>query len=225
MGAHGAQKSNKVRGQRAATAGMHVSPYTKPAYVLGWITIVVMQLLYWTHRNNPEDQVWVLYCMMMTLFAAAGLFGVQMLEQQPLIPREYTKTTLNTGLRAAIIAIASMLTQFASQMALSFSNREQALYFVFAAVAEELFFRVLIITALLKLKNDLQMKAIAVFVQTIFFTAIHQNYYDNPPMLLSVFLGGLLLGFFFVLWRDPTANILAHFLLNLAAVQTLLVVI
>jgi len=60
-------------------------------------------------------------------------------------------------------------------------------------------------------------------IQAVAFTAIHQNYYADPAMLLSVFLGGFLLGLLYLHWRDLTANILGHFILNLIAVQNILV--
>ena len=69
------------------------------------------------------------------------------------------------------------------------------------------------------------MQIFAVIIQAVLFVAIHQNYYANLPMLISVFAGGIILGIFFVVWKDPTANILAHFLLNIIAVQNLLIMI
>jgi membrane protease YdiL (CAAX protease family) len=204
----------------------NLPPFTQIAYLLGVVGIVVMQYLYWTHRTIAADAGWVKYALYMTIFAITGLLGTQMINNQPLIPMEpkhFAPISLDTGVRAAIILAASMVTQLIVKAALSFTIQEQAAYFIFAAVCEELFFRVLIISILLKLKDDFQMKFIAVVVQALMFAAIHQNYYSNLPMLVSVFIGGIILGIFFVWWRDPTANILAHFALNVIAVQNLLV--
>jgi membrane protease YdiL (CAAX protease family) len=199
-------------------------PFTRLAFLLGLITIEVMQYIYWTHRNIPEDTAWVAYALYMTLFAAAGLFGTQAIYNQPLFPtdpQDFVPLSLDTGVKAALILAASMITQLIANAALSFTTQEQALYFVFAAVAEELFFRVLLLSLLLKIKADLQMKIIAIFLQATAFAAIHQNYYADLPMLISVFVGGIILGIFYVYWKDPTANILGHFCLNLFAVRNL----
>jgi membrane protease YdiL (CAAX protease family) len=200
--------------------------FTQVAFILGIISIGVMQFLYWTNRNVLGAQGWLQYTLYMTLFAAVGLFGTQLIREQPLwpsTPEDFVKLDLNTGVRAALILAASMLTQIIVQGALSFTIEEQALYFVFAAVCEELFFRVLILELFLRIKADLQTKVIGIVLQALMFTAIHQNYYANLPMLISVFLGGIILGIFYVIWRDPTANILGHFMLNVIAVQNLLV--
>jgi membrane protease YdiL (CAAX protease family) len=167
------------------------------------------------------------YLLYMTVFALTGWIGTQVLYEQPIFaPAMATKPLdLDTGVRAAIILAASMATQLISKAALSFSVQEQALYFIFAAVCEEVFFRVLILSVFLKIGDNLQMKITGVIVQAVAFAAIHQNYYNDPGMLLSVFLGGIVLGIFYVWWRDPTANILGHFILNVIAVQNLLVMI
>jgi len=164
---------------------------------------------------------------------------------QPFLPSfdQLRPFELNTALRAAIILAASMATQLISQAALTFSTTEQALYFEFGAVCEEVFFRVLILTFAFKfvpqadqLWYEAETKGASqeyyglkwrvvgkmapfILIQAVFFTALHQNYYNNPAMLISVALGGIILGIFYVWWRDPTANILAHFVLNIFAVQ------
>lgn len=203
-------------------------PFTVILYLLGIATIGVMLFFYATHVSIPEDAGWVQYTLYMTVFAASTLVGLQLLNQQPLIPTRpdnFAPLSLDTGVRASIILLAIMITQVVSKSILSFTIEEQATYFVFAAVAEELFFRGLLITFVLKIKDDRPAQVIAVVVQAVLFAAIHQNYYNNPAMLLSVFLGGIVLGIFFVAWRDLTANTLAHFMLNLIAVQNLLVML
>lgn len=209
-------------------------PFTKIEYFLGIFAIGVMGFLYLVHRSIPEDAGWVRYTIYMMIFASTGLIFTQLWYGQPPIPMDWKngfrplvgpngniEDGLNSGLRAAIIYIASIITQLFSKTVLSFSSEEQKIYFVMAAVAEELFFRVMILSGLLKFRSDWATKLIANAVQTAFFVAIHQNYYNNPPMLLSVALGGFILGLFFIWWRDPTANVLAHFFLNLQAVGAL----
>lgn len=185
----------------------------------------VMLFLFFMHRTKPEDQAWVQYTVMMVAFAIVGYCGTQFLMQQPLFPKpsELRPIDPNTIVRMAVIFGCAMVTQIITKTVFTFSTTEQAMYFVFAAVCEEVFFRVLILTALNKLSPSLFMKIIGIIVQAAMFTAIHQNYYNNLPMLLSVFIGGLILGIFYTIWRDPTSNILGHFLLNIVAVGSLFI--
>ena len=201
------------------------SPFTRVSQILIGIAIIVMGYIYLSHRNSPTDAEWVTYALMMMIFALAGYVGTQMIYQQPVFPTVMRPLDLNTGVHAAIILVACLVTQIVTQTVLAFTVAEQVLYFVFAAVCEEVFFRVLIISAMLKFKDDLNMRIFAVVLQAALFVAIHQNYYANLPMLISVFIGGIVLGIFYVVWRDPTANILAHFILNVYAVQNLLIML
>jgi membrane protease YdiL (CAAX protease family) len=218
--------------------------FTQLATILIVLTVLVMGYLYLAHKDIPADAAWVQYTLMMAGFALLGYFGTQLLAG---FPSGFAPLDLNTGVRAAMVFAAAMVTQLVIRVAFTFSTTEQALYFVFAAVAEEVFFRVFLLSLLIKLgrdqsestsrsqrdlkrikmspPRDLIVISIAIVIQAAIFTAIHQNYYGNLPMLASVFVGGIILGIFFVIWKDPTANILGHFLLNIIAVQNLFVVL
>jgi len=205
-----------------------VSPLTKVAFMLGLLAVGVMGYLYLMHKDIPEDAAWVKYCLYMLAFGAIGLVGLKVLNKQPIIPREFTPLGGDTAIKAALILGASMLTQLVSQGVLSFATSEQVTYYVFAAVCEELFYRVLILSMAIKLadvsagksaNHQWAIKGGAIVVQAAMFASLHENYYNNIPMLVSVFIGGIVLGLFFVIWQDATANILAHFMLNVIAVQ------
>jgi membrane protease YdiL (CAAX protease family) len=231
------------------TAKTMPPPFTQIDYYLVIVAVITMQVIYWTHRQIPEDAGWAQYAVYMTIFAVVGFMGTQLIYGEPPLPKRFAPIDLNTGVKAVLILAAAMATQIAVQTALSLSITEQAMYFVFAAVCEEIFFRVLILSVGFKvipkaeelwfkaersaskadayrLKGEVLGRMLGFLVlQAVLFAAIHQNYYENLPMLLSVLIGGLVLGVFFVWWRNPTANILAHFLLNIIAVQNLLVVL
>jgi membrane protease YdiL (CAAX protease family) len=161
-----------------------------------------------------------------------GLLGTQLIAQQPIIPQgkqNFKSVDLNTGIRAIIIGLLGMGIQLISKQVFSFTILEQAVYFVFAAITEEVFFRGFILNLFIKL-DQTKMKfsptrLVGVLVQAIGFAAIHQNYYSNLPMLVSVFVGGLMLGFMYLIWEDLTANILGHFIINIIAVQNILVIL
>jgi membrane protease YdiL (CAAX protease family) len=217
------KKTTKIQTKRVKR--IKESPFTQIAVVLIFIAASVMMYLYLTHYNIEGDEDWSKYALMMFLFSIIGYFGTQLINQEPLFSKKYKKFNPSTGLRATIILAASMFTQIISQAAFSFSTTEEGLYFIFAAVAEEVFFRIFLLNLFLQGKDKPKIPQIigAVIVQAILFTAIHQNYYNNLPMLFSVFLGGIILGFFYVVWKDATANIIGHLLVNIIAVGSLLV--
>jgi membrane protease YdiL (CAAX protease family) len=185
------------------------------------ITALVMFVLFLLHFQIEEDRPWATYTVMMLTFAVSGYLGTQITFQRPIGKVKY-QIELKTTVRGTIILGSLFLIQLISNLVLSFTTVEQALYYVFAAVAEEVFFRVFLLSVAIRLMKQWDLppmtKHVSNVVQATAFAAIHQNYYHNFPMLVSVFFGGILLGYFFLWWRDPTANILAHFVLNVIAV-------
>ena len=111
-------------------------------------------------------------------------------------------------------------------------NIEIAFSIVFAGPSEELFFRGTIIGMFIFLRNNLEKTKFAktlgfslVFIEffgvlfsSLFFALMHQNYYDQPAVLLATFFSGIVLGLMFWKFRDITANIMAHFFFNFYAV-------
>jgi len=203
--------------------------HTKISYLLVMCAIFIMA--YIAIRHWSDEASWGRSALMQFSFAIFGLVGTQLLAKQPLFPgpNQYQLINMDTGIRTLVITLVAMVTQLISQAVLSFTIAEEALYFVFAAIGEEIFFRGLILGMFIRFDPDDSKfslaKIIGVFVQGLMFTVIHQNYYSNLPMLLSVFVGGIILGFFYLIWRDLTANILGHFFLNLIAVGSILVIL
>jgi len=199
--------------------------HTLISYLLAICAIIIMA--YIAIRHWEEDRDWAISAAMQFGFVMIGLLGTQLFAQQPIFPKpdQLKPINLDTGIRAVVITGVSMVIQFISQAVLSFTVAEQALYFI----SEEIFFRVLLLGIFIKLdpvKEKFTIaKIIGVLIQAIAFTAIHQNYYSNLPMLVSVFFGGLILGIFYLIWEDPTANILGHFLLNIIAVGNIYVIL
>jgi membrane protease YdiL (CAAX protease family) len=192
----------------------------------------IIIMLYLGIRHISDDPVMSKSAFMQFALGFIGLLGTQLIAQQPIIPQgkqNFKSVDLNTGIRAIIIGLLGMGIQLISKQVFSFTILEQAVYFVFAAITEEVFFRGFILNLFIKL-DQTKMKfsptrLVGVLVQAIGFAAIHQNYYSNLPMLVSVFVGGLMLGFMYLIWEDLTANILGHFIINIIAVQNILVIL
>jgi len=196
------------------------------------VGMAILIMLYFGIRHISDEPDWSKSAFMQFGLGLFGLLGSQLIAQQPVIPQSkhnFKLANLNTGIRAIMIGFLGMGIQLISKQVFSFTILEQAVYFVFAAITEEVFFRGFILTLFIKL-DQTKMKfspqrLVGVLVQAIGFAAIHQNYYNNLPMLISVFVGGLMLGFVYLIWEDLTANILGHFIINIIAVQNLLVIL
>lgn len=205
----------------------------EPVHTIISFTMVLLGnlvMLYFGIRHISDEPEWSKSAFMQFALGFIGLMGTQLIAEQSIFPQDknnFKSVDLNTGIRAIIIGFLGMGIQLISKQAFSFTILEQAVYFVFAAITEEVFFRGFILSIFIKLDQTKMkfspVKLVGVLVQAIGFAAIHQNYYNNLPMLISVFVGGLMLGFIYLIWEDLTANILGHFIINVIAVQNLLV--
>lgn len=155
---------------------------------------------------------------------------------------EFKPFSLYTLPRFLILFILFFGIQAISQLPFTIENIEKGFSIMFASVAEEMFFRGLIISIFKKMSFrirdpdkkkiwkskllgdfDLNFRPIMVLgfgVQALFFAYIHQNYYGNMRMMIALFVGGFMLAFFYSMWDDLTANILGHFILNIATAIT-----
>lgn len=191
------------------------------------IASTIMFAIGLAHINDVDayGKAWGQFALLQATFCIVGYVGKQQIDHQPLFPNKQQRKPINsdTGLRAIIIAFAAKVVQTITSYALAINIQEQALYYLFASVAEEIFFRMFLISAITKKNNSVGMQTVAVVVQASIFAAMHQNYWGSPDILLGVFIGGILLGVFYLMWHDITANIFGHFLLNFIAVASWLV--
>ena len=136
-------------------------------------------------------------------------------------------------LHTSVILLTVVIIQFVLlRVPFTIDQVEFALSIVFASVAEELFFRGVLISLFKKLGVLMQPTSrysffgfFGIILSGLIFAVIHTNYLGNPAMFLSVLLGGFALGFFYFFWDNLTANILAHFIVNIIAVGQWLVIL
>lgn len=106
------------------------------------------------------------------------------------------------------------------------------LLIVFSAIAEEMFFRGFLITYFNNLYLAFKINEKKIWLKYIYialiigftsylFTIIHVNRYEDFPLLIEVFVVGILLGTYYWVTKDLTACILAHLLRNIAAIRDL----
>jgi len=190
---------------------------TRIVVILVFISFPVLAYLGFRYFNVEDinDSNWGLFALLQSAFVLTGFFGSSLLTHGQIFPQKLKKVELETITRAIIITLFIVGIQILTSLKLSVSSTEKALYYVFAAIGEELFFRAFLLELMKKFNVN---KIVSVFVSAGLFAAIHINYYGDLMALLSVFLGGLLLAVFYILYRDITANILAHLINNLIAV-------
>ncbi|MFX0023768.1 MAG: CPBP family intramembrane glutamic endopeptidase [Candidatus Hermodarchaeota archaeon] len=181
------------------------------------------------HFNEKFGQL----CILESIFALSGVFLLDLIHGKSIYPKMFKKIHGNLLFRTIIIFIVIALIQFIFQVVpLTVRDVETALAIVFCGVSEELFFRGIIMEPFFLMgKHDTQKFKIGfpfgkpkeisfyeifgIFLTSALFTIFHVNYYGNPSLILMVGFGGLWLVFAYWFWKDITACILAHFLLNI----------
>lgn len=169
-------------------------------------------------------------------FALSGILFIDLIRTERLtLPfRNYKEfKPFPVLLHTTLIFLTVVIIQFVLlRIPFTIDQVEFALSIVFASVAEELFFRGILISLFKKLGKLVQptskysmMGIMGILISGIFFAVIHTNYLGNTAMFLSVLIGGFAFGLFYFIWDDLTANILAHFILNVVAVGQWLVVL
>jgi membrane protease YdiL (CAAX protease family) len=175
--------------------------------------ILTMSYIYWL----PTAGEWKIFALYMLTFASTGFAGYLLLDFRAKGSFSLKPVDANSGVRGFIILMVLMLLQLAFGLGkqLSLTNVEKALYFVFAAVSEEFFLRGLLLRGALAVKNHVAVAVVVTAVSTVLFDLIHANYYDNLTAMSIVTVSGVFLCVMFVLWKDLTANIIAHLVINI----------
>ncbi|MBD3343093.1 MAG: CPBP family intramembrane metalloprotease [Candidatus Lokiarchaeota archaeon] len=213
------KKASKVK-REYNNQGIH----TKVSITLSIIAIGIMGYLGIRHYAGLGfEGDWGRYALAQSLMGLMGLIGTMAIRSD--FNFRFRDFNINTGFFAMITLVGAMVTQVLSQYVLTITNTEQALYYVFSSVCEELFFRLFLINLLLMFDQEkkLTTKLIAVLIAAVGFAAFHQNYYGNIGLLVGVFLGGCVFGIAYILTDDITVPILAHFILNIIATGNWLV--
>lgn len=162
-------------------------------------------------------------------FAIAGLVGIDIVKKGRFeLKKDYKDFDVWTLPRAIGIFFVIFLVQIIAQSIVPFTidNIEKGLSIIFAAIAEELFFRGFLISIFKKIGSQIPETKLGVVIvgmvlSSVFFAYIHTNYYNNLNMMVAVFVGGLVLCGAYYKFDDLTANILAHLILNCIVVWQL----
>ncbi|MCP4651527.1 MAG: CPBP family intramembrane metalloprotease [PVC group bacterium] len=217
------------------------STHTKIGFFLGLIAVLVEMYLgiMYLFSTDASDQQFGQLTLMEGFFALIGLYAIDVVSGRKvgIKPDDYEPLHKYTFMRMLVILLTIIVIQVIFQMApLTVRDVDRAMAIMFAGPAEELFFRGLMISLFVAIgasfpgyvirrkssgkeeKTISPMEIMGIFLSSILFAFMHTNYYADIGVILSVFVSGIALGFFYWWWRDLTANILAHFLLNIITV-------
>lgn len=152
-----------------------------------------------------DNQMWARYALVLLTLGTLGAISVWNQIKKDKIDPLHLLLTLGVlfGIQT-LLGIAGRL---------QISETEQGLYYIFAAVTEELFFRGFILTPV----KDFELGPIkigALIVSAAMFSLLHFNYWSDTMMLVIVFVSGLVLGVLYLQFKSLTVCILAHLLLN-----------
>lgn len=180
--------------------------------------MLALAMLHW---NDIDDfgQRWGRFALFMSVLGWIGFFSINMFSTGGITLKPAFKpiNASETAILTFAIFFANVGYQLVlSRLGFSISPYEQIAYNLFAPAIEEQFFRGFLIDLISNVdsKNSGIGKFSAVFISSLLFAAIHQNYWNDLMRLLAVFGGGLIFGLFYITKHDITANILGHFMLN-----------
>jgi len=214
----------------------NISIHSKISYVLGILTIIVQFYLGFIHINDVDyvGRQFAMLNFLEGIFVIVGLFLPDIIRglDFKLYPGNFRKITFLTLLVFLSTLTANLMIQTLSQVSLTIRDVEMAFAIVFAAPAEELFFRAFLGETFTKLSKASGLKEIQLtkkrsighieiigtVISSVFFAMIHINYYGDFRLMLVVFLGGFVYSIAYWITKDITGCILGHFFLNIIAV-------
>jgi len=191
----------------------------------------------------PSDQRFGIISILESMFAFSGLFIPDLLiyKRLRLIPSndEFKPLDSNVFARMIIIFITLVLIQVIFMFVpMTVRTYEKALAVAFAGPSEEALFRGVLISIFISMGSNSEkititskieisvIEIIGIIISSMLFMLLHVNYSSNPSLLVAVFFSGVALAVFYWKWRDLTACILAHLVLNIInVIQTFYVVI
>lgn len=187
------------------------------------IAILVMTYLMLKYYG----QSWIPYAILLISFGVIGLFGVIFLNRGAFL--NYDLKFLH-GWKEAIIYIIAIVslyvvitviwTIFGALVRFSVSDLDLYFYYGSSAILEEVFFRMLIVSIF----NKYNQKYIGAIVSSILFWIAHLSTYGTSVQLALILIcSGLAFSIYYIQFKDITITMIAHMLINLTVVGSLLI--
>jgi len=237
-------ESQRSLKQSLPTAGQNTycykSIHSKLGFTLGLISMIIIFYIGYPNifkLDNFYQQTGIL-AMFESTFAFIGLFFTDLLRGEKTRFRKKLKDDQINSLIFAIFLflILGLIQTILGVFSFAISDTEIDLLIILAAPAEELFFRGFIVSIFISFNKKAKSKSkflvkeqlsilpvIGIIISSVFFSRLHVFKYDDISFLLAIFIGGILLGFYYWFTQDLTACILAHLFLNITALYGYLV--
>lgn len=208
-----------------------VSKYTRLGYYLTVLAVIIQGYLWIAHFQDTDayGQNFAYIAGVECLFALSGLLLYDPINKRGfhIKPKNFTPLSGFLIIRVGVILAGLAVIQFTVQfIPMTVKDPEIALSIVFAGPSEENFFRGVLVSSVIVFFSNVGFKIkifkkelsiwvlFGIILTSLFFGAIHVNYYSDFPLLLGTILCGIWLGLSYWFTEDLTAVILAHFALN-----------
>jgi len=192
-----------------------------PISFLLFITALLIEIYLISKYGGSEPST--IYSIILFALGLVALIGLLWLNKGEILVREFPIKSLKDGVKYIIgllILIASitiMMLIVRVSFKLAMENIDIYFYYIAAAIIEEAFFRMFLISLFIsKIPNKLFGLIIGVLVSSLIFMLAHYSAYGQQvDLMLSMFLGGLTFSVFYIYFRDITITMWGHMIINL----------
>lgn len=184
--------------------------------ILSIITILICMLVATSYQVNPERATMAMIFALMMIGAIAISTWKRGRDEQKSISELSTLDSINTLMVGLVGFILISIIQFSVLVTYNFAfltslDPYNRMFGFVAAVAEEWYFRALLLTYLIRLTGEY---IISTIINSAIFTAYHYVVYilflDSPVSMAAVFASSLVLCGVFIVSRRLTAPIISH---------------
>ena len=212
------QKRNNIIEKNAAI--MRFNPLSLLLTIFALMIEVYLIIKYGVKEST------IIYSYILFALGLSGFIGIIVLNKGDFLNKDFPIKNTWSGLRyllgifglVAIISIMMFIVR--TQFRFAFELLDVYFYYLAAAICEEVFFRMFLINlSLNKIPNKIMAIAIGVLgSSTLFMIAHYSAYGQDPSLMLSMFLGGLIFSAYFLYFKDITITMVGHLLINLIVV-------
>lgn len=202
--------------------------HTKISYILNTLGILIMVYIGTKYINSPDaiSVAFAEYSFLLCGFGIAGFFTIDYFDNRKIniYPEKFPKfDPVRFLVAVTVLFMPALFIDYFLKITMRYAltDIDLVLYYLFAGVCEEAFFRGCVLNGIIGIatkkgkKPHFMVIIVALIVSSVAFMAVHLEVYgSDPTMLLSTLLGGFLLGGGYLIFRDMGANMSAHTLKN-----------
>jgi len=169
-------------------------------------------------------------------FGFAGIIILNLFNKEVFLEKEFPFKDGKQGLYYLIgilsLFLFQMIVQTVVQVVFRLAMEPIDIYFYYlaAAVIEEIFYRMFLISLIMFLFSRINaripefiMTFLAMIISSFIFMLVHISAYgERPDLLAAMFFVGMVLATYYILFKDITVPIIGHLLINLLATWIML---